>query len=156
RSSRLLETAEVPLIVKVFRVVWTRSRALGAWGLGVLVSGVPVLLGMLSLRRVARESRPVTDPARLELARDLAARLGLRRRVRLVLSPRREIPMTWGVFRPVVLLPADAEGWPEERLSMALLHELAHVRRWDCLTQLLARAACVAYWFNPLAWLALA
>ena len=114
------------------------------------------MLGMLSLRRVAHESSPVTDPAMLQLARRLAARIGLRRSVRLVLSPRREIPMTWGVLRPVVLLPADAEGWSEERLTMALLHELAHVKRWDCLTQLVARATCAVYWFNPLSWLALA
>ena len=132
------------------------SWALGVWSVGVFLSGVPVLLGMLSLRRVARESTPVTDQAMLRLARRLAARIGLRRPVRLVLSPRREIPMTWGVLRPVILLPADAAGWSEERLTMALLHELAHVKRWDCLTQLVARAACAVYWFNPLSWLALA
>ena len=114
------------------------------------------MLGMLSLRKVARESRPVTDRAMLELARRLAARIGLRRPVRLVLSHRREIPMTWGVLRPVVLLPADAVGWSEERLAVALLHEFGHVRRRDCLTQLVARATCAVYWFNPLSWLALA
>jgi bla regulator protein blaR1 len=137
-------------------VVGKTSLVLGAWAVGVFLSGVPVLLGLLSLRKVARESTPVTDEATLRLAEGLAARVGLKRPVRLIRSPRREIPMTWGVLRPVVLLPADASDWSGERLSTALLHELAHVKRWDCLTQLIARLGCAVYWFNPLSWLALA
>jgi carboxyl-terminal processing protease len=138
-----------------FRSMGTPSRLLAAWAAGAILSGIPVLLGILSLRRVARGAATATDPAMLELARRLAAQAGVRRPVRLILSPARVIPMTWGLFRPIILLPADAAGWTEGRLTTALLHELAHVRRWDCLTQLAARAACVAYWFNPLAWLAL-
>jgi carboxyl-terminal processing protease len=111
---------------------------------------------MLSLRRVTRDSIPATDPVLLELVRRLSAQAGVRRPVRVIRSPMRTIPMTWGLFRPIILVPDDATGWPEGRLTTALLHELAHVRRRDFLTQLAARAACVAYWFNPLAWLALA
>jgi len=63
-------------------------------------------------------------------------------------------PLTWGVFRPVILLPAAAENWSEQDKTNALLHELAHVARKDWLMQVLARLVCAAYWFNPLVWIA--
>jgi carboxyl-terminal processing protease len=152
----LTEPSEVPLIGHDLSTAVGVSLALWAWAAGVCVFSAPVWLGLLSLRRLARGSEPVTDEATLALARRLSARIGLRRPVRLVLSPGREVPMTWGVLRPVVLLPRDALAWTEERLATALAHELAHVKRWDCLSHLVARLACAGYWFNPLAWLALA
>jgi hypothetical protein len=54
----------------------------------------------------------------------------------------------------VLLVPADAEQWTDQRRRLVLLHELAHIRRWDWLTQLVAHVACALYWFNPLVWLA--
>ena len=51
-------------------------------------------------------------------------------------------------------MPADADTWPAIALRVVLLHELAHVKRRDCLTHLVAQIACAAYWFNPLAWMA--
>src|SRR3569623_1458394 len=64
------------------------------------------------------------------------------------------MPMTWGWWRTRILLPADAVNWTVENRRMVLLHELAHAKRMDCLTQLLAEFACALHWFNPLAWAA--
>ena len=89
-----------------------------------------------------------------ELLRDLAARLGLSRRVTLLAGPLAPMPMTWGWLRPVILLPDDSDSWAVERRRDVLLHELAHIKRLDCPTQALARLVCALYWFNPLAWLA--
>ena len=62
--------------------------------------------------------------------------------------------MTWGLANPVILLPADSTNWPIERLRAVLLHELAHVQRFDCLTQIIGQIARAVHWSNPLAWLA--
>lgn len=62
------------------------------------------------------------------------------------------MPMAFGVLHPVVFLPEDAADWSAERVSMVLQHELAHVRRRDVLTQLMARVALAMNWWNPLAW----
>jgi len=64
------------------------------------------------------------------------------------------MPVTCGLFSSAILLPEDADDWPDERRQVVLVHELAHVKRWDCMTQLFAQIACSVYWFNPLVWLA--
>ena len=64
------------------------------------------------------------------------------------------MPITYGLFRPVILLPADAREWSAERRRVVLLHELAHVRRKDGATHLLARIALAFYWWHPLVWTA--
>ena len=64
------------------------------------------------------------------------------------------VPMVWGLFRPVILLPADADEWEPERQRAVLLHELAHIQRQDWLMQTIAQITCAVYWFNPLVWFA--
>jgi carboxyl-terminal processing protease len=135
------------------RIPWTTLVAC-AWALGVIVAMVPLCLGLLSLERLKRSSALVPDARVRFLAKELTDRMGLKRAVRLLQNQRRSMPMTWGVLRPIILLPQDADFWSEERLQVAILHELAHVKRWDYLSGLLARVACAVYWFNPLVWLA--
>ena len=74
------------------------------------------------------------------------------RRVNVRLSDRVTVPMVWGFLRPVILLPVDADHWQTERLRVVLLHELAHIRRWDWTMQMVAQVACAIHWFNPLVW----
>jgi TonB family protein len=95
-----------------------------------------------------------TGTAADELARDIAGDLGIGRSVRVRISERVTMPTTWGLLRPVVLLPAGSREWDWQRLGIVLRHELGHVRRLDWLTQMLAHIACAVYWFNPLAWIA--
>src|SRR5205085_11592476 len=59
-----------------------------------------------------------------------------------------------GPPNPRVTLPPAAADWPPTRCAAVLHHELAHVKRLDALTQLVAQAALALHWFNPLAWMA--
>jgi len=124
------------------------------WGLGAALCLIPLALGHFSLRRLKRGARRIAGGPWLALLENAALQLGLRRRVVLFESDRRTMPMIWGTARPCLLLPATAAQWSAERRWAVVLHELAHVKRWDCLAKMAAHLVCAAYWFNPLAWLA--
>lgn len=64
-----------------------------------------------------------------------------------------DAPLAYGLLRPVVLLPEDADWFDENRLNYVLTHEYIHVRRGDLLWKLLLTAALCVHWFNPLVWI---
>ena len=82
------------------------------------------------------------------LARDVARALGIRRPVTLLMTGVPTIPVTWGIIYPVVLLPVEAADWSPARRRAVLLHQLAHVARFDAATQLLGQLVLAAMWCN--------
>lgn len=125
-----------------------------SWLLGGAMILLYVLLGRFALWRTTRSAQTIGGGAWTTLLQSLAERLRLRRKVTLLRSERPVMPMTWGIRRARILLPGQSDSWPAERRRAVLLHEMAHVRRWDCLTQLLTNLACAMHWFNPLVWIA--
>jgi beta-lactamase regulating signal transducer with metallopeptidase domain len=130
------------------------ASILALWLAGAVLILLSVAVGRLRLRALRRAAHPPANEDWLQLLRLLCEELRVRRRVTLLQSADDVMPVTWGWWQPVILLPADADKWSPERRRVVLWHELAHVKRWDCLTQMLARIACAMYWFNPLVWLA--
>lgn len=132
---------------------WIRL-ALMVWAAGVLLFGMRLAYGVARIRWIERRATELTDDEWVTLTDGLARRLRLGRIVRLLREPAATVPMTWGVFHPVVLLPAESDQWEADRRRVVLAHELAHVGRWDAATQWIAHIALVVFWFNPLVWVA--
>ena len=126
--------------------------ALGVWAAGTVVLLLHALAGLLSAWRLRRSAAP-PDARSLAELRDLAAACGVAPPA-MGESAAIASPVVCGLWRPAVLLPPAARAWPAELRRAVLLHELAHVRRRDCLTQLLAQLVRAVYWFDPLAWVA--
>jgi TonB family protein len=63
-------------------------------------------------------------------------------------------PITWGVLRPVILLPTYMQDCPADRYAATILHETAHIERQDWLWQTFAQFLTAVFWFHPLIWLA--
>jgi beta-lactamase regulating signal transducer with metallopeptidase domain len=125
--------------------------------LGLYVAGVIGILIRLTFQhasawRFVRRAIPVQDDDWTRLLTDCAGRMGVRRRVRLLRSLEQNVPVAFGIWRPSIVIPLVAATWSDDRRRAVILHELAHVARFDCLTQALARAACATYWFHPAVW----
>lgn len=126
--------------------------ALAIWFTGALLLLFRLLVGFTATKWLTKGAVEFKNPKLIGLFSSLLTELQVKGRVRLLRSERTLMPIVCGVLRPVVLLPASADDWSEERTKMVLLHELTHVARKDCLTQMLAQAACAFYWFNPFVW----
>jgi len=124
------------------------------WLLGAVLVLLRLVLGTWKVGQLAREGARVEDGTWLSLTQRLANRMGVTRPMTLLRGDRLAVPVTWGIVYPAVLLPQDADTWSEERRRFVLVHEMAHVKRFDALTQLLAQLAVALFWFDPLLWVA--
>ena len=124
-----------------------------AWLAGVSLLSIRLLGGLLTARRLRhRHTRRPVAPWEARF-RELAARLRVTRPVRLLESALVEVPTAIGILRPVVLVPAGIlTGMAADQLDSLLAHELAHVRRGDCLVNLLQALAETLLFYHPATW----
>jgi beta-lactamase regulating signal transducer with metallopeptidase domain len=131
-----------------------RALLLTLWALGALIVLARLAIGTTMVAKLARKGARVDDGSWLSLAQKLSNTLQIDRPLTLLRGDRLGVPVTWGIVYPVVLLPDDADDWPEERRRFVLVHEMAHVKRLDALTQLAGQLALALFWFDPLVWIA--
>jgi TonB family protein len=127
------------------------------WLFGFLVLALKIAGGLARLARASAQAKPPLQNDWQRFAAEFSQSLKIARRVRVLQCDNPlAMPITWGVFRPVVIVPASASDWPESRQRMVLFHELTHIARYDWLLQICAELARCFYWFHPLAWIAAA
>lgn len=119
------------------------------------------LLGKLAanlyrLRHFRLETSSLETSRRIKfLAREIAEKFGCEKQsVTLLRNETVEMPVTWGIFRHFILIPKDFEKLPAEHCRVILIHELAHIKRYDFVNRIFAEVLCALLWFQPLAWAA--
>jgi len=121
------------------------------WLGGLAWQGRELLGGLVQLRHIRREARPLEDDTLHQAAMSLGRELGLTRVPRLLVSERAPSPLVLGLSRPEIILPRrvlDSLSPLEQR--MALAHELAHVRRRDLWLGWVPALAQALLFFHPL------
>ena len=111
-----------------------------------------LLLGICGVALQTRQSRMCDDIDMQQRLLDLREEMGITREVSLRVSNTVSSPQMWGIFRPVIMLPAHASSWTNERKLSVLLHELGHVARCDWATTLAVKICCAFFWFLPPVW----
>ena len=135
----LSEAAEVSPTLSWLTMVWL---------LGAFVLAGIFLAAYLHCQRIFRGSLPVSRPDAETWLQDHR----LCRTIQLRGSDRITAPLTYGVFRPVILLPLAMAERREERLDCVLAHEYVHICRFDTAFKLLLAAALCLHWWNPAVW----
>jgi beta-lactamase regulating signal transducer with metallopeptidase domain len=110
------------------------------------------LLGFVLSRRLERAARTVDDPRALGSLAFHSRAARLKKLPRLAESEIVLVPVTLGVRRSSILLPAGWRDWDDAELDAVMAHEISHVTRRDALTQRLSLLHRAAFWFSPLSW----
>jgi beta-lactamase regulating signal transducer with metallopeptidase domain len=134
----------------------SRPWALGLFGAWAVIACVLLFRVGIGLRQVRRYRRACSelDPAGLDPVVAAVLRdLGSPRGVRLLVSNAAAVPSAVGFFRPAVILPAWL--FPQlsaDELKLILIHELAHLSRWDDWTNLIQKIIGAVFFFHPAVW----
>ncbi len=125
----------------------------GVWLVGVLLCSIRAAGGVLVLRRMrsALSVEPIEEMA--ELFRGLVGRMRINRQVSLRMHIAGLDPFVAGLFRSIVYLPLSAlSSLTPDQIEAVLTHELAHVRRADCIGNLLNTSMETLFFFHPAVW----
>jgi beta-lactamase regulating signal transducer with metallopeptidase domain len=122
----------------------------GLWLAGAGTALARTARAQRAVRRLVARAMPVDEPDELAALAAAARTLGVSRPVALARSSEVGSPLVVGLRRPVVVVPVAPRLAPEE-LRLALLHELAHVRRRDAWRALVPALGRRLLFFHPVA-----
>ena len=110
-------------------------------------------MSIVSSSRLRRTLQPITDSNLVKIIAEQSSRLGLRRLPIVALCERVSVPVVVGIVKPMILLPpALLCGLDPHQLPAILSHEMAHIRRYDLVVNLLQRIVEAFLFFHPVTW----
>lgn len=123
-----------------------------AWLIGLLLLSGRMIYGVVQTRRIVQQATTPSHELSALVAR-IAERLQMRRALRALQSTQINVPMVIGWLRPVVVVPTSFfTGLAPWQLDMLVAHELAHIRRYDFLANMLQTVIETLLFFHPAAW----
>ena len=132
---------------------WVIAKLPWVWLVGTPLTFLLLATGLIGSGRLRRQCTLLTEGPIFDACQRLRSTLAVSQRVGIAINERIASPLLIGIVRPLILLPPAAlTGWSPDELEMVLLHELAHVRRWDNLVNFGQRLVESLLFFHPAVW----
>ena len=104
--------------------------------------------------RQVKRTPDCDDERLIQLWQECCQQVNVKRVIPITMFDGVSQPAVMGLFRPRLLLPSSVVDLSDEQLRMIMLHELAHVKRWDIAVNWLLVGLRALHWWNPIYWLA--
>lgn len=119
----------------------------------VWFSGAFLLTAYFSITYILfRREFQMALPVKNEYVKNWLAQMKMKRTITIRQSSRISAPLTYGIWKPIILMPKHTNWEDSKQINYVLAHELVHIRRFDTVTKLLLTAVLCIHWFNPLVW----
>jgi len=121
------------------------------WSIGAMSLMLYFVIGHVKFLRGIRDSIPVEN----EVIQSFLDRYQpkLKRKIQIRQSQKVASPLTYGLIKPVILVPKTLDWENARQLESVFVHEYVHIKRLDCLIKAVAMVALCVHWFNPLVWM---
>jgi beta-lactamase regulating signal transducer with metallopeptidase domain/predicted nucleic acid-binding Zn-ribbon protein len=124
-----------------------------AWLIGCVLFSMRMLLGLSWISQTQQKARFNNQPSLQYSLNQLARRFGIQRPITLLISEDIESPMTAGCWKPIIFMPAAIiTHLTPEYIEALLAHELAHIKRFDYLVNLVQSGIEAILFFHPVVW----
>lgn len=153
-----LSTESTSLIGYYFQMWYTQIEEVIplltiAWFIGMLLLAIRMIYAYYQLHDLKRYGTNAVSEEWTTRFERLKQKLGIRREVKILQSEQVGDPITFGFIRPIVLAPVSLfSGLTVEQIEIILLHELAHIRRYDYLINLLQSLMEILFFYHPAIW----
>ena len=118
------------------------------WLLGTLALAAYFTIAYFLCQREFQTSLPVQS----DYVANWLAQQTVKRTITIKQSNRISAPLTYGIWKPIILMPKNTNWQDTKQIEYVLAHELVHIKRFDTAIKLLLTATLCIHWFNPLVW----
>ncbi|MEW6195404.1 MAG: M56 family metallopeptidase [Bacteroidota bacterium] len=124
-----------------------------AWFFGLVIFSLRFIGGLIYIERLRTKNIHPLSPKWIESVDRFTKRLKIKSHVKIFESVKVKVPVAIGYLKPVILLPIGMiSGLPQNQVESIIIHELAHIKRYDFLVNLLQTLAETILFYHPAAW----
>ncbi len=123
------------------------------WFIGIALISTYRLIGFARLNGLIRKTRMALEPLWERKILKLIKRLNINQKIRIFQSPHIDVPAVIGWFKPILLVPVSFfTGMDNQTVESIIVHELAHIKRYDYLVNLIQMVIETLGFFHPAVW----